>query len=470
MGRMPDDHTPSLDDGIPYWPTISSVAESPLARGLLYAGTDDGALPRVPGRRRDVDGRGGARRDGLGRGGGGEGRRPAASPAFRPARGSAGSSLRATPRPGSTPSGTTTATTTTPTTCTDRTTTGPPGTSIAGDLPAERVLRTVREDLRNESVLFLGAEIGLFHTMDGGEHWTELRGGMPTAAFNDLVIHPRENDLVLGTHGRGVWILDQINALQELTAEVTASDAHLFTVRARDPDPARGAAGAHGRRLLPRREPAERRDHRLLAGRRRGAGRGGGRDRGRAGRAGCIGGGHGAGGDEPRRVGSSPPARRRGRTGGWRRRPRRRRGAGAAGRARGLHGALAGRRRRCDRGRPAGSGVRGPRGPAAERDPPPPARPGRRPCCSWATWGRGRDGSWPARKRRLRTWRRTTPAPGPPSLRDLAREFRELVTRIGRLSGDIEGVVAPLTQDQRSRRVFYTEMLEVLVRELEEGL
>ena len=55
-------------------------------------------------------------------------------------------------------------------------------------------------------------------------------------------------------------------------------------------------------------------------------------------------------------------------------------------------------------------------------------------------------------------------------LRDLEREFGELVTRIGRLAGDIEGVVAPLTQDQRSRRVFYTDMLEVLVREMEEVL
>ena len=61
-------------------------------------------------------------------------------------------------------------------------------------------------------------------------------------------------------------------------------------------------------------------------------------------------------------------------------------------------------------------------------------------------------------------------SPRTAKLRDLEREFGELVTRIGRLAGDIEGVVAPLTQDQRSRRVFYTDMLEVLVREMEEVL
>jgi hypothetical protein len=53
---------------------------------------------------------------------------------------------------------------------------------------------------------------------------------MPTLPFNDLVIHPRDNDLVLASHGRGIWILDRINALQEVTPQVIASPAHLFTV------------------------------------------------------------------------------------------------------------------------------------------------------------------------------------------------------------------------------------------------
>jgi hypothetical protein len=103
-------------------------------------------------------------------------------------------------------------------------------TSIVGDLPPNRVLRTLREDLRNPNVLYLGTEFGLFYSNDGGSHWVELESNLPTVAVNDLVIHPRDNDLVLGTHGRGLWILDNVNALQELTPEVLASDAHLFTI------------------------------------------------------------------------------------------------------------------------------------------------------------------------------------------------------------------------------------------------
>ncbi len=103
-------------------------------------------------------------------------------------------------------------------------------TSIAGDLPASRVVRVVREDRRNPNVLFIGTEFGLFYTWNGGSNWIELKNNLPTLAFNDVTIHPRDNDLVLGSHGRGVWILDKINALQELTPAVTSTDAHLFSI------------------------------------------------------------------------------------------------------------------------------------------------------------------------------------------------------------------------------------------------
>jgi hypothetical protein len=103
-------------------------------------------------------------------------------------------------------------------------------TSITGDLPANRVLRTVREDLRNPNLLWLGAELGLFFSIDAGRHWVELKNNMPTMAFNDLVLHPRDNDLVLGTHNRGIWILDNVNAIQELTPQILAAPAHLFTM------------------------------------------------------------------------------------------------------------------------------------------------------------------------------------------------------------------------------------------------
>ena len=103
-------------------------------------------------------------------------------------------------------------------------------TAIAGDMPAGRVVRTIREDVKNPNLLFAGTEIGLFFSPNGGTNWIELKNNMPTLPFNDLVIHPRDNDLVLASHGRGIWILDKINALQELTPQVIGFAAHLFTV------------------------------------------------------------------------------------------------------------------------------------------------------------------------------------------------------------------------------------------------
>ncbi|HUG28637.1 MAG TPA: hypothetical protein VMK53_10120, partial [Gemmatimonadales bacterium] len=97
-------------------------------------------------------------------------------------------------------------------------------------LPANRVARTLREDLRNPEVLYLGTELGLFWSNDRGRTWAELRGNLPLMAHNDLAIHPRENDLILGTHSRGIWILDRLNALQELTPEVEARAVHLFSL------------------------------------------------------------------------------------------------------------------------------------------------------------------------------------------------------------------------------------------------
>jgi hypothetical protein len=104
-------------------------------------------------------------------------------------------------------------------------------TPIAGDLPAGRVARTLREDPRNPRVLYLGTELGLFVTLDRGARWIELKGHMPLMAFNDLAIHPRDNDLVLASHSRGVWILDSLSAIQELTPAIVSAGSHLFSIR-----------------------------------------------------------------------------------------------------------------------------------------------------------------------------------------------------------------------------------------------
>jgi photosystem II stability/assembly factor-like uncharacterized protein len=102
---------------------------------------------------------------------------------------------------------------------------------IVAGLPPGTVARTIAEDLRNPQVLYLGTEAGLYVTLDGGGHWTALRANLPTVPIYDIALHPRENDMVLGTHGRGIWILDDLTPLQEFVAAQRA-EAHLFKARA----------------------------------------------------------------------------------------------------------------------------------------------------------------------------------------------------------------------------------------------
>jgi hypothetical protein len=102
-------------------------------------------------------------------------------------------------------------------------------TSITSDLPAERVARTIREDPRNPNLLYLATEFGAFLSPLQGAAWIPLRGNMPTMPFNDIAIHARDNALVLASHARGIWILDGLSALQELTPSVMAKASHLFT-------------------------------------------------------------------------------------------------------------------------------------------------------------------------------------------------------------------------------------------------
>ena len=85
------------------------------------------------------------------------------------------------------------------------------------------------EDVRNANLLFLGTDHGLFVSIDGGVQWTRFQSNLAPAPVRDLIVHPRENDLVVGTHGRSVWIAD-IAPLQEITEELLARRAHLFAV------------------------------------------------------------------------------------------------------------------------------------------------------------------------------------------------------------------------------------------------
>jgi hypothetical protein len=101
---------------------------------------------------------------------------------------------------------------------------------VAGDLPPEGPVRVVREDPSNPALLYAGTQYGLFVTLDGGRRWLPF-GGLPTVPVDDMVVHPRERDLVIGTHGRSLYIVDDIRPLQELSPAVQGKSAHLFPVR-----------------------------------------------------------------------------------------------------------------------------------------------------------------------------------------------------------------------------------------------
>ena len=214
MGQAPGEDTLSLDDGIPYYPTLTAIAESPVQRGLLYVGSDAGNVHVS-----EDDGRTWTNV---------ADRFPGLPPTTWVAGIEASQHRVGTVYVAfdghrnddfanylfvSTDYGST-------------------WRSITGNLPPARVIRAVHEDPRNADLLYIGTELGFFLSIDRGQHWAELKNTMPRLAINDFVIHPRDNDLVLATHGRGIWILDNLAALQELTPEVLSADAHLFSIEA----------------------------------------------------------------------------------------------------------------------------------------------------------------------------------------------------------------------------------------------
>jgi photosystem II stability/assembly factor-like uncharacterized protein len=104
-------------------------------------------------------------------------------------------------------------------------------TSIAAGLPPSPI-NVVVQDRKNAELLVVGNDSGVVISLDGGRTWTPLKANLPVVAVHDLTIHPRENDLVIGTYGRAIWTGD-ITPLQELSAEVLAKPVHLFDVEPR---------------------------------------------------------------------------------------------------------------------------------------------------------------------------------------------------------------------------------------------
>jgi hypothetical protein len=103
--------------------------------------------------------------------------------------------------------------------------------SIASNLPDGHTMNVIREHPRNENLLVLGGEFGAYITINRGEEWHQIKGALPTVPVDDIAIHPRDNDLILGTHGRSIWVLDDMTPLEELSEQVLASELHSFDVR-----------------------------------------------------------------------------------------------------------------------------------------------------------------------------------------------------------------------------------------------
>ena len=104
-------------------------------------------------------------------------------------------------------------------------------TSIAGDLPENGPVLAFVEDQVTANLLFAGTEFGAFFTINGGQHWVRLKGGLPTIAVRDMVIQAREGDLVIATFGRGFYVLDDITPLRQIKAESVEQAAALFPAK-----------------------------------------------------------------------------------------------------------------------------------------------------------------------------------------------------------------------------------------------
>ena len=214
MGVIPDENTLSVHDGTATFGEITTMSESPLHQGMLYVGTDDGNLQLsrdggqtwrnlaegIPGLPKDTyvsrvlasrfsEGRVYATFDGH------------RSGDFEPyvyVSENYGASWEA----------------------------------ISSSIPSGHSVFVIAEHPRNEDLLFLGTEFGAYVSFDRGAKWRRFGGSLPTVPVDDIAVHPRDNDLILGTHGRSVYVLDDITPLEKLDASALEADLHVFPVRA----------------------------------------------------------------------------------------------------------------------------------------------------------------------------------------------------------------------------------------------
>jgi photosystem II stability/assembly factor-like uncharacterized protein len=212
MGALPGKETLSRHDGVETFGQIVTLAESPLKEGLLYAGTDDGNLQvsrdsgktwknitdKVPGVPKNTY--------------------VSRVVPSRYAEGTAYLTLdghRADDY------------VTYMFVTTDY---GDSWKSIKSNVPAGVTARVIREHPRNQNLLFLGTEFGAYVSFDRGGRWTRLKGNLPLVRIDDIQVHARDNALVLATHGRSIWVLDDLSPLERASENILTSDIHLFDV------------------------------------------------------------------------------------------------------------------------------------------------------------------------------------------------------------------------------------------------
>jgi len=213
MGKVPDKNTRSRHDGVQQFPAITTVSESPVNRNVLWAGTDDGNVQvsrdgttwknvadKVPGLPKGTY---------VSRIVASKENEAAAYATFDGHRnGDFKVYVYMTSDFGET------------------------WRSIVSNLPQNTgVVSVIREHPRNPNLLFVGTEFGLFASIDRGGNWTQIKLNLPTVPVDDIQIHPRENDLILATHGRSIWVMDDITALEQMNESVLSSSIHLFDTR-----------------------------------------------------------------------------------------------------------------------------------------------------------------------------------------------------------------------------------------------
>ena len=105
-------------------------------------------------------------------------------------------------------------------------------TNISGNLPENAYVHVVREDPKNPNLIYAGTELGLYASWDGGKNWIELNmKNFPRVAVHDILVHLRDNDLILATHGRSLWIFDDATPIQQLNSDILQSSGFLFDIR-----------------------------------------------------------------------------------------------------------------------------------------------------------------------------------------------------------------------------------------------